>query len=168
MRRTRLALVPAIVALGLLAACGGPDPESTPTEGHLEVPGGEQSSEADPSTAAGPGAGPLEADGLPVGGLQGCEELVDATVSETEFDTQWRWEFACTSRDAFDATVAALDADGELMHTQNLVAGDASYIRDRHHWIGEKAAGVVDVDAELKGAPDDLEMIFLVTLAKES
>lgn len=165
MRRRGFALVPAIVALGLLAACGSPDPE--PTEGYLEVPGAEQPLADDAAPDAGSGAGPLEADGLPVSGLQGCEELVDATVSETEFDTQWRWEFACTSRAAFDATVAALDADGELTHTVNQVVGNDSYISDLHHWIGEKSAGVVDVDAKLTGAPDDLEMTFLVTLAKE-
>lgn len=157
--------VAAVVAAALLTGCatGAPVPDPTETELYgAEGPG----SPGDGGAATGGGGssdGPLSAEGMPLNGaLVGCADLVDATVTESDFDIQWRWEFECSSRDAFDASIAALDGTSWLTRTAEQELGTASYIRDLHHWIGEQS-GVVDVDLTAKGSPDDLEVVYLVT-----
>jgi len=165
--RSRLLLPTALLLTAVLAACGAPSPEATERALEGGSGSGQPGATSEQQPQPGAGAGPLIVEGMPVSGrLHGCDEVVGETVNETEFDTQWRWEFVCTSRDAFDASTAELDADAALTRTQSMVAGDASYISDWHHWIGSFGGGVLDVDLKLTGSPDDLEMVYLVTLGK--
>jgi len=162
MHRTSL-ILPALVLVAL-AACAAP-----PTTPAATTASDGSGVETDDPTAVAGGAGPLHADGMPLSGvLQGCDEVVDASVNETDADTQWRWEFVCTSRDAFDASTTALDAVASLERAQEMNLGTDSYISDWLHWIGRHDGRVLDVDAKLTGSPDDLEMVYLVTLRKEA
>lgn len=158
-------LVVAAAAMIALTGCSGPAP--APTSTLLLGETGESESGTSPGSVGGSTAdGPVSAEGMPELPLEGCGELVEAETTETDFDTQWRFEFACTSRDAFDASVAALDAAGTLAHTVNSVLGNDSYLSDKHHFIGEVGGQVLDVDLTLTGDPDDVEVVYLVTLGK--
>ena len=158
-------LVAGAVAVLALTGCATPAPEPSATLLAGETTG--EGSATSPAPAEGTtAAGPVQAEGMPELPLEGCGELVESEVTETDFDTQWSFEFACTSRDAFDASVAALDAAGTLAHTVNSVLGNDSYLSDKHHFIGEVGGQVLDVDLTLTGDPDDVEVVYLVTLGK--
>ncbi len=161
--RTPLVLLAAVAVLAL-GACAAPDPVPTPA---ITIGGGSPTDpEASSDAPAADGDG-VSADGMPALPLEPCDELASSDASETEFDVQWSFEYVCTSREAFDASVAALDALGTLEHPVSSQVGDESYIRDSHHFIGEWEGRVLDVDLSLSGSPEDLEMRYLVTLRKE-
>ena len=168
MRRNAGAMRPVLLVLATatvltLAACA--DPSTLPTPAiTVGGAGGDGSASSDQPPAGSDG---VVADGMPTLPLEPCDELVDSEVSETEFDLQWSFEYVCTSRDPFDASVAALDALGTLEHPVNSQLGNESYIRDSHHFIGAWEGRVLDVNLALAGSPDDLEMTYLVTLTKD-
>lgn len=163
--RNPLLLLLGIAATLSLAACAAgpaPGPTDSPPAMSGAGTGGTESTDTSPAS----GEGPVRADGMPELPLEGCGELVDSEVSETGVDTQWSFTFECAARDAFDATVAALDALGTLAHPQAAVLGNDTYLSDRHHFIGDWDGQVLDVDLALTGAPDELEYVYLVTLRK--
>lgn len=157
----------AVLTVTALAGCGTPSPVETDMV--LEVGNGSDGSgpadaDSDDSAPAFAVGDPISVGGPVDGILIACDELVEYTPSETEFDVQWRWEFECRDREPFDKTVAGLDGVGWLTHTQSQQLGNESYVTDKHHWIGEQG-GVVDVDLTLTGSDGDYEMVYLVTLA---
>ncbi len=169
--RTRSPVVLALGAaalLGLAACSGGPaQPGSSPTAvGGSESEAGSGTEAEQPAGGAG-GAGPVRGDGMPDLPLQGCGELVESSTNETDVDRQWRFEFECDSRDAFDAAVAGLAALGTLDHAQNQQLGTESYLSDINHFIGQPDGRTLDVNLKLTGQPDDVEVVYLVTLRKD-
>lgn len=98
--------------------------------------------------------------------LLGCSTLLDFTQNETNFDTQWRWEYECTSTDSFFATVEAMNNHASFTHTMDVASGNLDYLRDRHHYIAEYEGVAFDVDLGAKGKPAELEVTYVVTLAK--
>lgn len=109
---------------------------------------------------------PLSAPGMPEVPLLGCAELVDFSQNETDFDTQWRWEFECRSADPFLRTVEAMNAGGGWTHTVDAPGGNPDYYTDKHHYIADLDGVAFDVDLAAMGEPTELEVTYIVTLAK--
>lgn len=166
-RSPRVLALGAAALLGLAACSSAPaHPGSTPT-----AVGGSESqvgsgTETEQPAAGADGSGPVSGDGMPDLPLEGCGEVVESSKNETDADWQWRFEFACDSRDAYDASVAALDALGTLSHPQNQQLGNETYLSDINHFIGQADGRTLDVNLKLIGPPDDVEVVYLVTLRK--
>ena len=159
-----------------LAGCSSSDPatlDPTPSEqGALTVDGdtneapeapAEGDNTADPVAADGE---PLSASGMPDLPLLGCSEQVDFTQAETDFDTQWRWEFVCRTTDPFFKTVDGMNNNAGFAHTVDAPSGNPDYLNDKHHYIADYNGVAWDVDLAASGEPGELEVTYVVTLAK--
>jgi hypothetical protein len=159
----------AAAVLGLAGCAAGPaQPLASPT-----AVGGSESGAGSGTEASGgqpapgsSGAGPVRGDGMPELPLEGCGELVESSKNETDADWQWEFVFECDSRDAYDASVAALDALGTLEKSVSQQLGNETYLTDWNHYIGQPTGRTLDVDLKIKGRPDDVEITYLVTLRK--
>lgn len=172
-------LVPLLFAATLgatLAGCAGPGPDGcdvdpTPAECTLEVEGSTGSggaSDGDGGEAPAPAAdgAPVTADGLPDTGVVGCATLLDSSVTSTDFDTQWSFEFECADRSIYDANVATLEAAG-YTHSVSQDVGSGSLIWVKDHFITD-LGGAFDVDLEVRGDEGEpVEMKLLFTLSTE-
>ena len=174
-----MALALASVASLALAACStGSDPASEEsasaqvTQAAIEV---EPQDSSNPSASATPAEGessdtaegePVTAEGMPEVPLLGCETLLDYTVNETDFDTQWTWEFECRSAEPFFKSVDAMNAASGWTHTVDAPGGNPDYLTDKHHYIADVGGVAFDVDLSAMGEPSDLEVTYIVTLAK--
>jgi hypothetical protein len=98
--------------------------------------------------------------------LFGCSELVDFTQNETDFDTQWVWEFECRTADPFFKSVESMNNAAGFTHTVDAPSGNPDYLSDKHHYIADYNGVAWDVDLSASGAPDELEVTYVVTLAK--
>ncbi|WP_434969864.1 hypothetical protein [Microbacterium sp. bgisy207] len=164
-----LALVPALLLVG--CAASDADPLSTPTDVALDV-AADDSTDAEASTAPAAEAASTEGelipvpDGMPDVPLYGCEEEVDASVSETEFDTQWVWEFVCRTPDPFWRTVDGIAASAGWTNTVDQRSGNEDFLTENVHYIADIGGVAGDVDLRAFGSADDLEVTYTVTLAK--
>ena len=175
-RFAALALVGA-ASLALAACSTGSDPaleesvSAQVTQAAIEVePQGSSSASAsaapeDNQDATAEG-GPVTADGMPEVPLLGCETLLNYTVNETDFDTQWTWEFECRSAEPFFKTVEAMNAASGWTHTVDAPGGNPDYLTDKHHYIADLGGVAFDVDLSAMGEPSELEVTYIVTLAK--
>jgi len=163
-----VALIPGI----LLVGCAATDPEATPTptDTVLEV------SEVDtPDATAEPAAGGSATaegeaiavpSGMPDVTLYGCEEQLDYAVTETEFDTQWIWEFECRTPDPFWRTVDGLAADSAWTNTVDQRSGNDDFLTENLHYIADIGGVAGDVDLKAFGDAAELEVTYRITLAK--
>lgn len=159
-----------------LAGCSTSDApasvDPTPTEqGVLTVDGEttaapEAPADDDAAEPAGSDGEPLSAPGMPELPLLGCSEQVDFTQTETDFDTQWRWEFVCRTTDPFFTTVDAMNNNAGFTHTVDAPSGNPDYLNDKHHYIADYNGVAWDVDLAASGEPGELEVTYVVTLAK--
>lgn len=174
--RRRLAgvVLTAAVLAPALAACAS-DTEAEPTAsdqavleiapGSAATPAPNSSSEATDNSGGADGE-QLSAPGMPELPLFGCSELVDFTQNETDFDTQWVWEFECRTADPFFKSVESMNNAAGFTHTVDAPSGNPDYLSDKHHYIADYNGVAWDVDLSASGAPDELEVTYVVTLAK--
>jgi hypothetical protein len=168
--RTRPLLLPAAILAVLLTGCAvdtAAEPSATPTDAALgTAPGGDGDSPDTETDEPESALAQAASDGMPALPLTECAELVSYEYRPTEANLQWAFEYLCTSREAFDTTTAALLAEG-FAQPQAMSAGNQSYISDWNHFIAQ-LGGVTDVDLKIKGDPDELEYVVLVTVTPES
>jgi len=160
----------AAVLLGLTGCATGPaQPAGSPTAGGSDAdPAATTDQPAGDAGGSGgsTGAGPVRGDGMPDLPLKGCGELVESTKTETDADWQWRFEFECDARDAYDASVAAIGALGTFEQSIHQQLGSETYLSDWDHFIGQPTGRTLDIDLKLTGRPDDVEIVYLVTLRR--
>ncbi|GAA2953744.1 hypothetical protein [Microbacterium schleiferi] len=163
-----LAVVPAL----LLVGCAAPDAAPTPTDVALDV-AAEESADTDATTeSAATGGAAVEGEpipvpeGMPEVALYGCEDQLDYSVNETEFDTQWVWEFECRTPDPFWRTVDGLSADPAWTNTSDQRSGNDDFLTETLHYIADIGGVAGDVDLKAFGDAAELEVTYTVTLAK--
>ena len=177
LRRFAALTLAGAASLALAACSTGSDPaleesaSAQVTQAAIEV---EPQDSSIPSASAAPEdsqdataeGGPVTAEGMPEVPLLGCETLLNYTVNETDFDTQWTWEFECRSAEPFFKTVEAMNAASGWTHTVDAPGGNPDYLTDKHHYIADFGGVALDVDLSAMGEPSELEVTYIVTLAK--
>lgn len=166
-RSTLLLALGAAALLGLAGcASGAAQPAASPPSGGSDAEPAATTDQPAGGQAGANGVGPVRGDGMPDLPLEGCGELVESSKSETDADWQWRFEFECDSRDAYDASVAAIEALGTFEKSVHQQLGTETYLSDWDHFIGQPTGRTLDLDLKIKGRPDDVEIVYLVTLRK--
>lgn len=157
----------ALAAAVLLSACSAnPDPQPTETEPAGAGSGGESSivDEGAPAASSGDGSAldRATADGLPELGLVECPTSTEYEYSPEGYRTVWHIVYACTNRDAFDATTANLVGAGYFLDP--LVISSGSNVSERNYLQADANGGSTEVQLNLVGGPEELEFEIYVTL----
>lgn len=160
----------AVAAALLLAGCAAADPEPDATLG-AGASGGGAGSEPTGDDSVGAetagGLGQATADGMPALGLVECPQLDDYEYSTTGSQLFWRLAYTCSSRDAFDASAAALVAAG--YEASPLVISDGANISERNHLQADANGGSTEVQLNIVGSPADLEYeVYVVITCPDS
>ncbi|WP_341579834.1 hypothetical protein [Microbacterium schleiferi] len=167
-RLVSIALIPGFLLVGCASA--EPNATPTPTDTMLEMAEVDVPDATTEPAAIGGGATEGEAipvpEGMPDVTLYGCEEQLDYAVNETEFDTQWVWEFECRTPDPFWRTVDGLSANPAWTNTSDQRSGNDDFLTEALHYIADIGGVAGDVDLKAFGDAAELEVTYTVTLAK--
>lgn len=102
------------------------------------------------------------ADGMPSLGLSECPELEEYEYRPSSGNTQWFFSYVCPSRDAYDASVAAVLAQG---YDESVTAASTvDYLAERNHLQAAANGGSTEVQLSITGSPDELTFEIYVTL----
>jgi len=160
-----LALAALTLTLGMTGcAAAAPVPTPTPFAAGGGAPA-EDGSVSDAPSGEGSGTSVLDraaADGMPELGIVPCDQLDEYEYSPPGGRYAWSFVFTCTSRDAYDATAAALGSSG--YESSPLVISEGSYVSERNYFLADANGGSTDVQLSIAGAPDELQYKVFVTL----
>lgn len=163
---SRVLLILVASAALVLSGCAAEPDAGKPAAGASgEVDGSGDSGASTPEGDAGTSGSALAQaakDGMPDVGLVECPELTEYEYRPTSGNTQWYFKYVCPSRDAFDATVAALLAKGYDESPGVYSTGD--YMVERNHLQAGANGGSTEAQLNITGSPDELEFEIYITL----
>lgn len=156
-----------IAVLALTGCSGSPAPSPTETDAAAGASGAGPGSEPGTGGAAAPGDGgalaSAEADGMPALPLVPCPGEYEYSVDPSGSRTLWRFDYTCVDSSAFDASTAALVAEGYDLYQEG-VYGDATNVSNYNLFQADANGGSTEVSLKVVGSPGDLDYSIVVTL----
>lgn len=155
----------ASTALVLSGCASTSEGVSTGTGSTSGSEGGDSGASAPDGGVAGSSGSAMDraaADGMPSLGLSECPELEEYEYRPSSGNTQWYFSYVCPSRDAFDASVAALLEQGYDESATVISSGD--YLAERNHLQAAANGGSTEVQLNIMGDPVELDFEIYVTL----